>query len=238
MVPEMWGARGSIHPGDGRPLRLGGGKRGETLGEKSQDGAVGREREASGRGERDGEEGGMRRYREPRGAAPLAGSHPAAGGVRAPLHSAPGGRPTRTPWELFGFGRWLGRGGRGKQIQGGWGEHKGVCPRPWVARPGSGGGKGTLSELREAVGSDAEEGGGMGGSTPCPAGAGGGEGLAPSVWWGRERAEACARWIRRSGHLGVQCFGARAPRFRAVIPSLLCAAVRAGGGLDRSILLS
>lgn len=111
----------------------------------------GREREASAQGERDGEEGGMRRWGEPREAAPPARSHPADGGFTppctAPQEEVPPGRA----------GNFLALGGGSDEAVAGskfgaGGKHKGVCPRPWVASPGSGGGKGTLSELQEPDG--------------------------------------------------------------------------------------
>lgn len=151
MVPEMRGARGFIHPGDRCRLRLC-----SVVGELGE-----KARPSSGEGEeRQGpREKGMERREECKDRENPGKQHrwPGAtqqmGGSSPPTCAAPGEEvPPRYPGNFFfALGGGSAEAVAGSKFRVG-GKHKGVCSQSWVASPGSGRGKETLSELQEPVG--------------------------------------------------------------------------------------
>lgn len=140
------------------------------------------------------------------------GSPPADGGSCLPKHPPP--VPPRCTGNFFASG-----GGSAEAVADlGCGERHGGSV---LGLAGVGWGQGAVPELRELAGSDAA---GRGGEHPLPRGSWGGSALVPSVSWERE---ACVPQPRCS------VLGLALPVW-AVIPPLLCAAVRAGGGAGQT----
>lgn len=86
--------------------------------------------------------------------------------------------PPRYPGNFFCFGRRLGRGGRGKQIQGGGGNTRGSVLSPGWPRRGQAGARRRCLSSRSLLGSDAAEAGG--GEHPMPRMSWGSRGLHPA----------------------------------------------------------